>query len=80
MNKTEEGKYIGPLIQIRFLERCGRGICGSVVAVGARFCISLVSECSTLSHTLKIGSGEALPVGKEGAWLVMDPSSTYLQY
>ena len=41
----------GPLLEIRFLEEVGRGICGSEVAGGAKFFISSMDECNTNSHT-----------------------------
>ena len=41
----------GPLLDIRFLEEGGRGICGSAVTGGARFFMSSMNECRTASHT-----------------------------
>ena len=41
----------GPLLEIILLEEGGSGMCGSEVAVGARFCMSSMYECYTLPHT-----------------------------
>ena len=75
ISERAEGADTGPLFQIRFLEGGCRGICGGALAGGVRFRMLSVDECNTASHTRARGSGEYLPVGKEGKWLVMDNSS-----
>ena len=74
----EKGTDTGPMFQIRFLEGGGRGIYGIAVEGGSIFCMYLVVECNTSSHTWKRGSGEELPGGKERAWLVIYPPAPRL--
>ena len=50
---------------------------GSVVG-GARLCMSLVLECNTASHNRSRGSGKYIKGGKEGACVMMAPSSTHV--
>ena len=68
----------GLLLEIRFLEEGGRGICGSAVAIRAIFCMSYMDEYNTASHTRSIGLRYDLSVGKEGVWVVLAPSDPRL--
>ena len=66
------------MLEIIFLEEGGSGICGAAVAGGARFCMSYMDECNTVSHIRSIGLGEDLQGGKGGSRVVMAPSAPRL--
>ena len=68
----------GPLIEILFLEEGRRGICGSAVAGGERFCMSCMDECNTASHTCSRVVIDELPGGKGGGWVVLALSTLRL--
>ena len=80
ISERTEGEDTVPMFQIIFLEVGGRGICGGSVEGGARLCMLSVEKCSTDSHNRERGSGKDLPGGKEGACVVMAPSSTRLLF
>ena len=63
----------GPLLSIKFLEGGAERICGGTVSGGDRFCTTRAEYCTTASNTWIKGSGEELPLDKEGDWVVMDP-------
>ena len=68
----------GPLLEIRFPEEGGRGICGSAVSRGTTYCMLSLYECNSDSHTRSRGLRYELPVGKGGAWVVPEPSALQL--
>ena len=72
ISECTEGSEKATLFQILFLEGGERGICGGSLGGGAIFCMSLVEECNTLSHTQSKGSGKYPPGGKDGVWVIMD--------
>ena len=41
-SELADSSYTGPLLEIRFLEEGGSGICRATVAGGAKFCISFM--------------------------------------
>ena len=71
-------KSAGPLLDIRFLEEGGKGICGPAVAGGAWFCMSYSDECNTDSYTRSRGLRYDLPGGKGGTSVVLEPSALRL--
>ena len=77
-SKLSDSGDTGPLLEISILEEGGRGICGSVVAGGARFCISSLDECNTDLHTRLRGFRYGLQGGKWGVWLFLASSASRL--
>ena len=61
----------GSLFQTSFMEGFGRGICGRGAAGGASFFVSPVYEYNKPYHMWVRGSGEELPGGKDGSWVVI---------
>ena len=55
ISEHKEGEGTVPMFQILFIEGGGRRICGGAVDCGERFCMSLVLECNTESHTRSRG-------------------------
>ena len=66
ISECAEGEDKVNLFQIIVVEVGGRGICGGSVEGVARFYMSLVGECNTVSHTPEIGSIKYLPRAENG--------------